>query len=56
MYDNDFKTKENKILTKEKIELQHIHVKRLLSRYTFLCPAVLKGFFSNFSVLVHCKQ
>ena len=26
MYDNEFETKENKIWTKDKIELQHIHV------------------------------
>ena len=30
MYNNEFKTKENKIETNEKIEPQHIHVKRLL--------------------------
>ena len=25
MYDNEFETKENKIYTKDKIELQHMH-------------------------------
>ena len=32
MYDNEFKTKENKILTKDKIETQHIY---LLSTLNF---------------------
>ena len=30
MYDNEFETKENKIWTKDKIELQHIHIQQLL--------------------------
>ena len=32
MYDNEFETKENKILTKDKIEPQHIHL--LFPNYT----------------------
>ena len=60
MYDNKFKTKETKIQTYGKIEPQHthVHIKQYYYYPTklFLCREVLKGFFPNFSILVHCKQ
>ena len=36
MYNNEFKTKENKIWTKDKIEPQHIHYAQLHNQNIFL--------------------
>ena len=35
MYDNEFKTKENKISTKDEIELQHIYLLSTLKFHPF---------------------
>ena len=52
IYDNEFVTKENKISTKDKIELQHIYLSRfaktLLQKsllYTFWLSLVVEDFF-----------
>ena len=45
MYDNEFETKENKIWTKDKIELQHICTYHLFITYTLILQLILINYY-----------